>query len=170
MQKSPDSAFTQSADEPRPGEALRNDSKGPTRPLPTLAAVKALGRERRALLEAQGTKIGHAKALEMIAHEYGYRDWNTFSAAINAGTLSGWEKGGRVGGTYLSQPFAATILDVSKPRPGWFHLTLDLDEAVDVVTFDSFSNFRKRIRGTVGPKGTSRERTSDGQPHLRIDM
>jgi len=29
-------------------------------------------------------------------------------------------------------------------RPGWFRLAVDLVEAVDVLTFDSFSNFRKR--------------------------
>jgi Glyoxalase superfamily protein len=40
---------------------------------------------------------------------------------------------------------------------------------VDVVTFDSFSNFRKRVWGVVGPLGESREKTSDGQPHLVIE-
>ena len=53
---------------------------------------------------------------------------------------------------------------------GWTHLTLDLDAPVDVVTFDSFSNMRKRIRGVVGPKGHTAEKTSDGQPHLQIDL
>jgi hypothetical protein len=47
---------------------------------------------------------------------------------------------------------------------------LDLDHPVDVVTFDSFSNLRKRIRGTVGPDGRSKEITSDGTPHLVLDL
>ena len=73
-------------------------------------------------------------------------------------------------GCYLSQPFEATVVAVESLRPGWFRLTLDLDEAVDVVTFDGFSNFRKRIRGVIGPAGTTRERTSDGVPHLTLDI
>ena len=46
---------------------------------------------------------------------------------------------------------------------------LDLDEAVDVVRFDSFSNLRKRIRVEVGPEGHSKERTSDGTPQIVLD-
>jgi hypothetical protein len=35
-------------------------------------------------------------------------------------------------------------------------VSLDLDEAVDVVTFDSFSSFRKRVNGVIGKDGVSR--------------
>jgi hypothetical protein len=81
----------------------------------------------------------------------------------------GWTVGGRVTGRYLSQPFAATVLAADQFRPGWFRLVLDLDAAVDVVRFDSFSNLRKRIRVEVGPAGHSKERTSDGIPHVELD-
>ncbi|MEN8685342.1 glyoxalase superfamily protein, partial [Marivita sp.] len=40
------------------------------------------------------------------------------------------------------------------------------DEPVDVVHFDSFSNFRKRVQCVVGPSGTTKEKTSNGQPHV----
>ena len=46
---------------------------------------------------------------------------------------------------------------------------LDLDDAVDVVRFDSFSNLRKRIRVEVGPDGHSKERTFDGTRHVELD-
>ena len=49
-----------------------------------------------------------------------------------------------------------------------YTLTLDLEEAVDVVRFDSFSNFRKRVTGMVDAGGVSSERTSDGRPHLQL--
>jgi hypothetical protein len=75
-----------------------------------------------------------------------------------------------VTGRYLSQPFAATVLAADQFRPGWFRLVLDLDAAVDVVRFDSFSNLRKRIRVEVGPEGHSKERTSDGTPHVVLDL
>lgn len=55
-------------------------------------------------------------------------------------------------------------------RPGWFRLVLDFDEPVDVVSFDSFSNFRKRVRAVVGPDGHSKERTSDGVPQMQLEM
>ncbi|MBZ0216360.1 MAG: hypothetical protein K8F25_07405 [Fimbriimonadaceae bacterium] len=140
------------------------------RHLPTAVEAKDHAKRLRAQLADQGTKIGHANALELVAHQYGFRDWNTFHAAIGNRPPDGWTPGGRVQGSYLSQPFEATVLAVEMLGPGWFRLALDLDEAVDVVTFDSFSNFRKRIRGIVGPAGTSRELTSDGVPHLRLDM
>lgn len=141
-----------------------------TTQLPTLFQTKELAKRLRAHRAEQGVQIGHAKALECVAQGYGFRDWNTFHAAIGTRPPVGWALGGRVQGRYLSQPFQATVIALKMLRPGWYHLTLDLDEAVDVVTFDSFSNFRKRVRGVVGPAGTSQEKTSDGRPHLSIDL
>ena len=139
-----------------------------TRHLPSVAEAKEQAKRLRAKLAEQGTTVSHANALELVAHNNGFRDWNTFHAAMGNRSPEDWAAGGRVRGRYLSQPFEATVIAVEMVRPGWFRLTLDLDEAVDVVTFDSFSNFRKRIRAVVGPAGTSRERTSDGTPHLEL--
>ncbi len=141
-----------------------------TKANPTAAEAKAQARNLREQLATQGTKIGHAKALELVAHQHGFRDWNTFHAQIGNRAPENWTPGGRVRGTYLSQPFEATVLTIEATRPGWFRLTLDLDHAVDVVTFESFSNFRKRISLAVGPEGLSHERTSDGVPHLMIEL
>ncbi|MGB8621388.1 MAG: glyoxalase superfamily protein [Paracoccaceae bacterium] len=141
-----------------------------TSQLPTIAEAKAQARRLRERLNAEGSEISHGKSLELVAHQHGFRDWNTFHAAIGNRPPAGFTPGGRVRGHYLSQPFEATVLSVEMPRPGWFRLELDLDTPVDVVTFDSFSNFRKRIRGTVGPSGVSRERTADGRPHLEIEI
>ena len=138
--------------------------------LPSTAEAKEQAKRLRSQLANQGTIVGHANALELVAHQHGYRDWNTFHAAIGNRPPVGWMPGGRVQGTYLSQPFEATVVVASMLRPGWFRLSLELDEAVDVVTFDSFSNFRKRVRCVIGPAGTSRERTSDGEPHLKLNM
>lgn len=138
--------------------------------LPTATRAKHEARHLRQQLAGQGTDVGHGNALELIARQYGFRDWNTFHAAIGNRPPDNWSPGGRVQGSYLSQPFEATIVAVEMRHPEWFRLTLDLDKPVDVVTFDSFSNFRKRIRGVVGPAGKSRMRTSDGVPHLKIDI
>ncbi len=138
--------------------------------LPTIAEAKAQARRLRERLEAEGTAIGHGQSLELVAHQHGFRDWNAFHAAIGNRPPEGFAPGGRLRGRYLAQPFTATVVASEMLRPGWYRLQLDLDEAVDVVSFDGFSNFRKRVTGTVGPAGTSRERTSDGRPHLEIDI
>ncbi len=138
--------------------------------LPSLAAAKQRARELRARLAAEGRQIGHGQALELIARQHGFRDWNACHAALQAVEAPLWAPGARVRGRYLSQPFTATVLDVRQVRPGWVRLVLDLDEAVDVVRFDSFSSLRKRIHGVVGPAGTSQERTSDGRPQLELEM
>lgn len=138
--------------------------------LPTLAKAKQNAKQLRGLLAEKGTVISHSEALERIATQNGFKDWNTLHAAIATRPPEGWALGGRVRGRYLSQPFEATVVGVQAQRPGWFRLELALDTAVDVVTFDSFSNMRKNISGSVGPDGTSVERTSDGVPHLAIEM
>ncbi len=134
----------------------------------SIPQAKEQARRLRAKLEAEGTSISHSKALELLAHQYGYRDWNTLHAKIGNRPPALWTVSDRVRGRYLDQPFEAEILAVEAVRPGWYRLTLDLDEAVDVVTFDGFSNFRKRVTGVVGPAGASREKTSDGRPQLAI--
>ncbi|MEM7530416.1 MAG: glyoxalase superfamily protein [Pseudomonadota bacterium] len=138
------------------------------RDLPTPTQAKSQARRLREDLAAAGIAISHGQALEKIAHRHGFRDWNALHAAIAERWGEAWRAGGRVTGRYLSQPFAATVLVAEELRPGWFRLVLDFDEAVDVVRFDSFSNLRKRIRVVIGPKGHSKERTSDGEPHLRL--
>lgn len=136
---------------------------------PTIAQAKQEAKRLRTMLADQGTAISHAQALERVAQQYGFRDWNVFHAEMRDNRPDGWTVGGRVRGRYLSQPFAATVLAAEPLRPGWFRLVLDLDEAVDVVRFDSFSNMRKRIRVELGPDGHSQERTSDGIPHVVLD-
>jgi len=140
-----------------------------TRDLPTAAQAKAQARRLREDLAVESTAISHGQALEKIAHQHGFRDWNALHAAIDNRPPEGWTPGGRVTGRYLSQSFAATVIAADPLWPGWFRLVLNLDEAVDVVRFESFSNLRKRIRVVVGPDRHSKERTSDGAPHVELD-
>ena len=144
--------------------------------LPSLGDAKDQARRMRAELAAVGVRIGHSQALERVAHRHGFRDWNTLAAAIardpkqEKRSARTWAVDDRVRGRYLAQPFTARVASVETLEPGWVRLALDLDEAVDVVTFDSFSAFRKWIRGVIGPDGRTRERTSDGRPHIELDL
>jgi hypothetical protein len=138
--------------------------------LPSKDAAKKQATALRARLQVEGHAVSHSKALELVAQQYGFRDWNTLHAAIGNRPPVIWQVGDRVSGCYLGQKFEAEIVSVSRQGEGWFALSLELDEAVDVVTFDSFSAFRKRVRGVVGPDGQTLEKTSDGRPHLQLDL
>lgn len=141
-------------------------------PLPSIEALKDQAKRLRAKLAADGKAIGHSEALEALAHQYGYRDWNTLHAAVgNRPPVSPVALGARVSGHYLGQPFEGTVLGVQiLATPDRFRLTLDFDAPVDVVTFDSFSNFRKRVTCVIDGKGATTEKTSNGQPHMRIKV
>ena len=141
-------------------------------PLPALDALKDQARRLRKRFADDGQAIGHARALELIAAQYGFRDWNTLHAAVgNRLPFNPWMLGARVRGHYLGQPFDAEVRGVQalSAEPGRYRLTLHFDEPVDVVTFESFSAFRQRVSCTVDETGRSRERTSDGRPHLELE-
>jgi hypothetical protein len=141
-------------------------------PLPALDALKDQARRLRKRFVDDGQAIGHARALELIAAQYGFRDWNTLHAKVgNRPPFNPWMLGARVRGHYLGQPFDAEVRGVQalSAEPGRYRLTLHFDEPVDVVTFESFSAFRQRVSCTVDETGRSRERTSDGRPHLELE-
>lgn len=132
--------------------------------------AKARAREIRAELALAGTPISHSEALERVAHELGYRDWNTASARLSNEPEVPLQVGDQVAGSYLKKPFTGRVLSVREMAGGTaFEITLDFDEPVDVVEFDSFSAFRKRINATVSSGGVSFSKTSDGVPHLVVE-
>lgn len=51
-----------------------------------------------------------------------------------------------------------------------FAMTLRFDEAVDVITFEGMSNFRKQVNATVDRTGRTHEKTSNGLPQLVLDQ
>ena len=143
----------------------------PHTPLPALETLKEQAKRLRTRLSQEGESISHSRALELIAAQYGFRDWNTLHARIgNRPPLNPWMLGARVSGSYLGQPFSAEVLSVEalQNRPGHFRLTLKFDAPVDVVTFDSFSAFRHRINCIIDENGRSPAKTSDGRPHVEL--
>lgn len=139
-------------------------------PLPSLDALKTQAKRLRASLEQDGDFISHSESLELIAHQYGFRDWNTIHAAVgNRPPASPVQIGARVSGRYLGQPFKGEVIGVETLSPGRIRITLDFEEPVDVVTFESFSAFRKRVTCIIGDDGETAARTSNGAPHLELD-
>lgn len=135
--------------------------------LPTLPQLKAEARQLRQQAQNQGQPISHAKALEQIARQYGSRDWNTLHA--RASNMPELQLGMQVTGRYLGQPFTGEIRALAAHGPqGHQRITLQFDAPVDVVTFDSFSNYRSRVSAVITADGCSASRTSNGQPQLVV--
>lgn len=141
--------------------------------LPTLEALKAQAKRLRASLAGDGQVVGHSRALELIAAQHGYRDWNTLHAALGNSAAAGPPVaiGERVSGRYLGQAFDGKVVGIqSLTPPDRYRVTVDFNQPVDVVTFDSFSAYRKRVSSIVDRSGVSAERTSNGQPQMQLDL
>lgn len=131
-----------------------------------------LGAKMRArALHTHRTSSGQAgtysQALDEVARDLGFRDWNTASARLPNTAELPLKIGQRITGLYLRQPFVGRVLALSQIADGQaWRISLDFDTAIDVVRWDSFSAFRKRVQGTVSAHGVSWTQTSDGHPHL----
>ncbi len=151
--------------------AFPSSSPSARKPLPSLDSLKDQARRLRTALSDEGQTVSHSRALELVAAQHGYRDWNTIHAAVgNRPAFDPYLLGSRVSGFYLGQPFAATVLGVQllSAEPARYRLTLHFDEAVDVVTFESFSAFRQRVHCTVDETGRTVEKTSNGRPQVEL--
>ncbi|MCA0922176.1 glyoxalase superfamily protein [Pseudooceanicola nanhaiensis] len=137
---------------------------------PSLQSVKAQAKALRQALRAQGTIVSHAQSLELVAQQHGARDWNTLHARLSQQTApADLTLGAQVTGHYLGQAYSGKIVALSGPA-GHRTVEIALDQPIDTVRFDSFSNWRHRIRGTIGADGRSSRKTSDGTPHLSIEV
>ena len=65
--------------------------------LPSTDFLKSQAKRLRVDLTNLGYPVTHATTLEMVAHQWGARDWNTLSAKAGA-PKQGWAPGDRVSG------------------------------------------------------------------------
>ncbi len=136
---------------------------------PTLDTLKTQAKALRQALQAAGTAVTHAQALELVARQHGARDWNTLHARVTrTNAAPELALGDRVTGRYLGQAYSGEVIGLSGPA-SHREVEIRLDKPVDVVAFESFSNWRSRIRGTLDANGRSHRKTSDGQPQLTVD-
>lgn len=138
--------------------------------VPSVPILKQQARRLRAALADDGDFVSHGEALELVARQYGARNWNTLRAVAAGTAPRPITIGDTVRGRYLGQGFTASVRGVQALGGGRRRVTLHLDEPVDVVKFDSFSALRRRVTGVIGPGGATAEKTSDGQPHLWLDL
>lgn len=137
---------------------------------PTIEQLKSQAKALRQALAASGQEISHGQALELVAQQHGARDWNTLHARLtrrNAPPRLDLAPGDRVSGVYLGQAYSGRIIAVSG-SPTYREVQIQLDQPIDVVRFSSFSNWRRRLRATIGEDGRSHRKTSDGAPQLTL--
>lgn len=137
--------------------------------LNSVSEAKSKAKALRDVLVGQGTKISHAQALELVAHQDGARDWNTLHAKLSRAEPRMLQLGDEVRGKYLGQSFIGRIVTLAKVGTN-LNISIQLDVPVDTVRFESFSNMRRRIRGVIGPDGRSEQKTSDDLPVLVVDL
>lgn len=137
--------------------------------LPPIEDLKQQAKRLRAGLGEDGDFISHSESLELVAKQYGMRDWNTLYAAAGNRKRPPISVGARVTGLYLGQAFVGEVLGIQTLSPGRTRVTLEFDDPVDVVSFDSFSAFRRRINATIGDDGKTAEKTSNGVPQLVLE-
>lgn len=140
----------------------------------TIEEAKSRAVHLRTVAAEKGLALSHGRALEAVAKEEGAQDWNTLrarlaraEAADRAPDFMALQRGAAVAGRYMNQPFTGRVVTAAGDGES-LRLAIHLDQAVDTVTFASFSNMRRRVHGTIGKDGQSRERTSNGVPHLLI--
>lgn len=138
-----------------------------TRP-PSKNLLKAYARRLRARLKQLGTDISHSQSLELVAHQHGFRDWNHASAIARNPDFPSLIPGARVSGHYLGQAFTGEIVAAESMAQARTRITVLFDQAVDVVRFDSFSAYRRRVSAIVNKFGASDAKTSDGAPHMIV--
>ena len=136
--------------------------------LPSRDRLKSQARRLRADLTARGQTLSHGEALELVAHQWGARDWNTLSARAPLAD-TGWAPGQRVSGRYLGHAFTGTVRAARLSTSGFWTLTIRFDAPIDVVTSALFSSLRRQVSVTVNATGRSPKKTSDGRPHLVLD-
>lgn len=110
--------------------------------------LKIQARRMRDHFAEKNIEISHAMALETLAKQYGYKDWNVLSATIKRqSSHKTWpELDDKVTGKYLGHNFTARVLKVqSSPVAHVRRYTFVFEEPIDVVASEHFSSFRKRI-------------------------
>lgn len=140
--------------------------------LPSLDALKSQAKRMRAELAERGCPISHSRSLEIQAQRQGYKDWNTLYAAIgNRRPSSPVVQDQTICGEYLGQPFKGEVLAIqASTETGLYRATFRFEEAMDVVTFDSFSAYRKQVSCLIDHDGKTLENTSDGRPQLVLNL
>jgi hypothetical protein len=136
--------------------------------VPNVDALKAQAKRLRTAMSEKQTPITQSMALEAVARQWGFRDWNTLSAKAKSTQPRAWHVGQRVSGRYLGHTFNGHLKAVRSASGGYWYVTVIFDEPVDVVTSNAFSSFRKQVNVVLNEDAVTQAKTSDGVPHMEL--
>ena len=141
-------------------------------PLPTLENLKQQAKRLRAQISGDAKPISHSQSLELLAHQYGYKNWNILHAACGNQPLGPpVTLGARVSGRYLGQPFVGEVIAVAAlGQQDQFRITVNFEEPVDVIKFEGWSAMRRRVSSQISRQGCSPQHTSNGAPIMELDL
>lgn len=133
--------------------------------------LKAEAKRLRTALAEKGQPVTHSQSLELLAKQRGYRDWNTLHAATgNQPPKPPVALGDLVSGVYLGRDFTAEVIGLQALADGRFRIKLDLETPVNVSAFKGMDVWRRRLNANIRATGETVEKTSDGQPQLRLAL
>ncbi len=139
--------------------------------LPSLDALKAQAKALRTALGNTGHTITHAASLELLAKQLGHRDWNTLHAAAGNASAPVVNLGQHITGLYLGHTFAGTVISIRDITHGTrYQIAVRFDVPVNVSKFDSMVVERRQVTATINRDGQTTEKTSDGTPHMMINL
>lgn len=138
--------------------------------LPSVEGAKTRARRLRAKLAHKGQDISHSTALELVAAQYGFKDWNAMAAAcrLQGASLPSLAPGYRLKGQFRGQDFQGMVKSATALGNELQRLTILFDTPIDVVSFDRFSAYRRYVTHIVDADGVTVEKSANGTPHLRI--
>lgn len=136
---------------------------------PSAQTLKAEAKSLREERARAGEPLSHGAALEAVARNHGFRDWNTARAALPDRVAVPFQVGMRVKGFYLEQPFRGLLFGLQLSSDfQHYTVTIQFDEPVNVTPTFMFAAHRQRVTATVDIRGVSPARRGNGQPQMRL--
>ena len=122
----------------------------------TIDAYKAQAKRLRTALAERDITLSHGHALEAVARQHGFRDWNTLTATGSARSDRPFQVGDRVTGIFMKRPFTGTVIGVQlRAKAPLRQTTFKFDAPVDIADSDRFHVWRHRVTVTLDPDGRS---------------
>lgn len=114
--------------------------------------LKAQAKRLKEHFSAQNITLSHSEALEALAKQHGFKNWNVLSANLKPKLKIGnntpnWPTlDGKISGTYLGHTFTGTVLRINVTNMDHIRrYKIHFDAPVDVVKSKFFTNYRQRI-------------------------
>ena len=114
----------------------------------TLDGLKNQAKRMRDHFAQKNIDISHSQALETLAKQHGFKDWNILSATLKRQSQMPTWPGidDDISGTYLGHAFTGKVIKTQATYgPSMRRYTIVFDEPIDVVASKYFSSYRQRI-------------------------